>query len=90
MLGYNLINLILAHFSAQFLHSEMNIFCCNHTRRIGIKLVEDCLQFFISQEFFHIKCSRQELRVVDLVILLVVHLIDDIVYFFVAEVYVLL
>ena len=76
VLGDHIMNFLTINLFAKLLHSQANIFFGDFARRIRVELVEDCLEAGLSQEVLNVNRSSQELTVVDLFIVMVVHLID--------------
>ena len=77
MLCDHILNLSQSHLLAKLLHCELNVFGCDTARVVRVKLLEKRFEFGIGQEELHIHSCRQELAIVDLLIVVVIKLTND-------------
>lgn len=77
MLVYYLFNLLFGDFSAEFRESLNHVLHGDLAGVLHIKDVEDSTEYLFITKPLGVDGSRQELRVVDFIVLLIVHLVDD-------------
>jgi len=76
MLCDHIVNFLTINLLTKLLHCKANVLLCDLSRRISIELVEDSLQSWLGQEILHVNSGCQELTIVDLFVVVVIHLID--------------
>lgn len=81
----HLLNFSLRHFLSKFLHAIIDVFYCNYTTVISIKLLENRSKFVFCKESFDIDGSRQKFTPVNFTIAVVVDLCDHIIYLFITH-----
>ena len=74
VLDDHIVHLSAADLLAQFLHGEHDILLCNLTGGVSIELVEHSSEARICKELLDIDGSGEEFRVVDLLVIVIVHL----------------
>ena len=76
MLSDHIVHFLAINLLTKLLHCKANVFFSDLSGRISIELVEDSLQSRLSQEVLYIDSGCQELTIVDLFVVVIIHLID--------------
>lgn len=71
------VDLLLTDTFSKLLHGQHNVFLCNFARRIRVKLVENRIQARLSEELLTVNGGSQELTIVDQVVVMVVHFVNQ-------------
>ena len=90
MLLNHVADLLSTDLPTQLLHRQKDVLLSDLARAVCVKLTEDCLEAVVSQKVADINGRSQELTVVDLLVVVIVHLIDHFSYFSITHIHSLL
>jgi len=75
------VDFLTADVSTELLHGKYDVLFGNLSRRICVELVKYSLEARFGKEVANVDSRSQELRVIDLIVVVIVHLIDHLTNF---------